>query len=123
MTRVNTRTVRQYIRKPRKDLGSVRGGININLNKTKVDTPGCMAKCNISSTVCTSLSSGACRTMISVPSRHSVHPTRPIWPNSSFNNNDASTALKDDFQSTVSTNNASVIDKPNEDAEGTEWCD
>lgn len=55
--------------------------------------PGCKAYSRISSTVSTSLSAGACNTIITEPSRHNAQPNFPSTPNCSFRNTDASTAL------------------------------
>lgn len=55
--------------------------------------PGWRAYWRISSTVWTSLSSGACRTIITEPRRHRAHPTRPMWPSSSWRSREARIAL------------------------------
>jgi hypothetical protein len=48
------------------------------------------------------LSSGACRTIMREPIRHSAQPTRPRCPSRSLSRKDASTALRDSISSGTS---------------------
>ena len=47
------------------------------------DVPGCKARCKISSTDSTSLSGGACRTIMTDPIRHIAQPILPSSPSCS----------------------------------------